>query len=313
MTAAVETMFYVRETPWHGLGKKLEEAPTVSEAIVAAGLDWTVGLKDLFTADGIPVPARATYREIEGKVDVLGVVGPRYSPLQNASAFDWFQPFLDSGEVSLHTAGSLHDGQKIWVLAELNREKSEIVAGDEIAKFILLSNSHDGTTAIRVGYTPIRVVCANTMAMAHSCKESKLLRVRHTKSSATKLDNIRDIMNNINGEFEATAEQYRFLASRMFKSSDLIKYVKIVLDIDAEAEMKTRTKNILDDVLGRVEGRLQTLPGVAGTWWGAYNAVNEYLNYSKGRNADNRLDSLWFGTGVADNSKAFKQALELAA
>ena len=313
MSHAVETMFYVKETPWHGLGVKLEEAPTVSEAIVAAGLDWVVGLKDLFTAEGQPVPAKATYRETDGSI--LGVVGPRYSPLQNSSAFDWFQPFIDSGEVSLHTAGSLHDGQKIWVLAELNREKSEIVKNDEIAKFVLLSNSHDGTTAIRVGYTPIRVVCANTMAMAHSCKESKLLRVRHTKSSTTKLNDIRDIMNNINGEFEATALQYKHLASKMFNSADLVKYVKIILDIELStpsSEIKTRTKNIMNDILSRVEGPKQTMAGVNGTWWAAYNGVNEYLNYEKGRSANNRLDSLWFGLNANSNKRAFDTALALA-
>ena len=313
MSHAVETMFYVKETPWHGLGVKLEEAPTVSEAIVAAGLDWVVGLKDLFTAEGQPVPAKATYRETDGSI--LGVVGPRYSPLQNSSAFDWFQPFIDSGEVSLHTAGSLNEGCKVWVLAELNRAKSEIVKNDEIAKFVLLSNSHDGTTAIRVGYTPIRVVCANTMAMAHSCKESKLLRVRHTKSSATKLNDIRDIMNNINGEFEATALQYKHLASKMFNSADLLKYVKIILDIDLaipSSEIKTRTKNIMNDILSRVEGPKQTMAGVNGTWWAAYNGVNEYLNYEKGRSANNRLDSLWFGLNANSNKRAFDTALALA-
>ena len=311
MSHAVETMFYVKETPWHGLGVKLEEAPTVSEAIVAAGLDWTVGLKDLFTGEGVKVASKATYRETDGSI--LGVVGPRYSPLQNVQAFNWFQPFIDSGEVSLHTAGSLNEGCKVWVLAELNREKSEIVKGDEIAKFVLLSNSHDGTTAIRVGYTPIRVVCANTMAMAHSCTESKLLRVRHTKSSAAKLEDIRGIMNNINAQFEATAEQYKYLASKMFSSSDLVKYVKIILNVDLSAtssDIKTRTNNNIEDILSRVEGEKQKIAGVEGTWWAAYNGVNEYLNYKKGRSRNNRMDALWFGSN--DNKRAFDTALALA-
>ena len=313
MSAAVETMFYVDETPWHGLGVKLEQGPTVSEAMIAAGLSWNVGLKDLFTGEGVKVASKATYRETDGSI--LGVVGPRYSPLQNVQAFDWFQPFLDSGEVSLHTAGSLNEGCKVWVLAELNRAKSEIVKGDEIAKFILLSNSHDGTTAIRVGYTPIRVVCANTMAMAHSCTESKLLRVRHTKSSAAKLEDIRGIMNNINGSFEATAEQYKYLASKMFNTADLVKYVKIILDIDLStpsSEIKTRTNNVMNDILARVEGEKQSLPGVEGTWWAAYNGVNEYLNYEKGRTANNRIDSLWFGLNANSNKRAFDTALALA-
>ena len=312
MPANVETMFYTGATPWHGLGEKLESAPTISEAIDASGLDWEVGTKDLFTADGQDVPARATYRKSDGSI--LGVVGPRYVPLQNRRAFDWFQPFIDAGECSLHTGGSLSNGQKVWVLAQLNRDPSEIVAGDEVQKFILLSNSHDGTTAIRVGYTPIRVVCVNTLAFAHNSKDSQLLRIRHTRSAQTNLDNVRDIMDNINAQFEATADQFRFLASRDFNQHDVRKYVKTLLGVDrkAEEDIKTRTRNILDDVLATIEGPKQSMPGVRGTWWAAYNGFNEYLNYTKGRTTNNRMESLWFGQNGNDNKKALNLALDMA-
>lgn len=312
MPANVETMMFVGETPWHGLGEKLDENPTISEAITASGLDWEVGTRDLFTDEGKRVPAKATYRKTDGSI--LGVVGPRYTPLQNRDAFDWFQPFLDEGECSLHTAGSLSDGQKVWVLAQLNRDPSEIVQGDEVQKFILLSNSHDGTTAIRVGYTPIRVVCVNTLAFAHSHKDSQLLRIRHTRSSKTALDNVRDIMDNINEQFEATAEQYRFLASRDFNQNDVRKYVKTLLGIEKKSpeDIKTRTQNILDEILATIEGPKQNMPGVRGTWWAAYNGFNEYLNYSKGRNANNRMESLWFGQNGNENRDALNTALEFA-
>ena len=312
MPANVETMFYAGATPWHGLGEKLEEAPTISEAIEASGLNWEVGTKDLVTKDGYDVPARATYRKSDNSI--LGVVGPRYVPLQNKDAFEWFQPFVDAGECSLHTGGSLSDGQKVWVLAQLNRDPSTVVAGDEVHKFILLSNSHDGTTAIRVGYTPIRVVCVNTLAFAHSHKESNLLRIRHTRSSKTALDNVRDIMDNINAQFEATAEQYRFLASRDFNQADVQKYVKVLLGVDKKApeDIKTRTQNILTEILATIEGPKQSMPGVRGTWWAAYNGFNEYLNYTKGRNTNNRLESLWFGQNGTDNNKALNLATEFA-
>ena len=312
MPANVETMFYTGATPWHGLGEKLESAPTISEAIEASGLNWEVGTKDLVTKDGYDVPARATYRKSDNSI--LGVVGPRYVPLQNKSAFEWFQPFVDAGECSLHTGGSLSNGQKVWVLAQLNRDPSEIVSGDDVQKFILLSNSHDGTTAIRVGYTPIRVVCVNTLAFAHSHKESNLLRIRHTRSSKTALDNVRDIMDNINAQFEATAEQYRFLASRDFNQADVQKYVKVLLGIDKKApeDIATRTYNILTEILATIEGPKQSMPGVRGTWWAAYNGFNEYLNYTKGRNTNNRLESLWFGQNGTDNNKALQLATEFA-
>lgn len=313
MAHAVEQMMFVGQTPWHGLGNQVEADVTVGDAIVAAGLDWEVGLKDLFTSDREPVPARATYRKTDGSI--LGVVGPRYTPLQNRDAFDWFQPFLDANECAIHTAGSLHSGQKVWVLAQLNRDNSEIVTGDEVSKFILLSNSHDGTTAIRVGYTPIRVVCANTMAMAHSKGSgSQLIRIRHTRSSQKNLEQVRDIMDNINTQFEATAEQFRFLASKNFNQSDINRYVKVMLGIEGtvDSDIKTRTRNIMDEILALVEGPKQSAANVRGTWWAAYNGYNEYLNYNKGRTEDNRLDSLWFGANANDNIKALNTALEFA-
>ena len=314
MAHEVENMFAVGATPWHGLGEVLEDAPTISEAIGLSGLDWEVGVKDLFTPEGEDAShlCRVTYRKDTGRL--LGSVGPRYVPLQNRDAFDWFQPFVDAGECEMHTAGSLSEGEKVWVLAKLNRDNSEIVRGDEVAKFILLSNSHNGTTAIRVGYTPIRVVCANTMAAAHTCSASKLLRVRHTRNAATALDNIREIMDNMNASFEATAEQFRYLASKSVHRGDLEKYVQTMLGVDKKApeEIKTRTRNILDNVLSRFYGPKQQMQGVAGTWWGAYNAYNEYLNYEKGRTVNNRIDSLWFGTGVADNAKALQTAVDFA-
>lgn len=313
MAHMVENMFYVGETPWHGLGVSLNEAPSISEAINAAGLNWHVGLRDLFTTDGVRVSHRATVRDTDGSI--LGVVGPRYQPLQNADALDWFQPFVDSGEASLHTAGSLDGGKKVWVLAQLNRDPSVIVPGDEVRKFILLSNSHDGTTAVRPGFTPIRVVCANTLAAAHCSTASKLIRVRHTSKIASNLEKVREIMNAANADFEATADMFRHLASKAFNQADVRRYVKVLLDVEnvSDADMPTRTKNIIEDILASISGPKQSMPGVSGTWWAAYNGYNEYLNYTRGRNADNRMNSLWFGVGASDNRRALDLAVSMSA
>lgn len=301
-------MFYVNQTPWHGLGRHLDAPPSVREAIVAAGLDWTVGLKPLFTQEGEKAPALATFRQDTNKL--LGVVGPNYKPLQNEEAFNFFDPFLQNGLASLETAGSLREGKRIWVLAKIKADPMTIVPGDEVEKFVLLSNSHDGTTAIRVGFTPIRVVCANTLAMAHSDAASKLIRVRHTGDVVTNVEKLGEIMNLANAEFEANAEQYKFLATRQISASDLQKYVKIVFDLPEDNKRESR-------VLGRVismfeKGRGNDLPGVAGTYWAAYNAAIEYLQYEKGKNPDIRLDSNWFGQSASINKKALEVATILA-
>src|SRR5262249_54293695 len=156
------------------------------EGIKQAGLDWPVELRPLFTAEGKKAPAFAAVRTDKGSI--LGVVGEKYRPLQNAEAFKWFQPFLDAGQASLETAGSLAEGKKVWVLAKLNRSPVVIGSGDEVEKFLLLSNGHDGSLAVRVGFTPIRVVCANTLGMAHCGGESQLIRLKHSRHVAENLE-----------------------------------------------------------------------------------------------------------------------------
>lgn len=345
MPANVENMFSVKETPWHGLGSVINEAPTIQEGITLAGLAWDVVVQSLLRPDNTNVDDFAKVFVRSDTNATLAVVGPNTHPLQNSHAFDFFQPFLDNKECSLETAGSLDEGRKIWVMAKIQRPNSEIVKGDEVVKFVLLSNSHDGTTAVRVGYTPIRVVCANTLAMAHADKASKLIRVRHSKEVKNNVDNIRDIMNVADEAFEATAEQYRFLASRQINQADLRKYVKLVFKLDEDdKKVSTRSINVLNEILkshtdkiqlaqvrelvanmedekrkesesilGSVLANMEIGRGTdnmasRGTYWTAYNAVNEYLNYSKGNSVGTRMNSLWFGA----NAKMNLDALEIA-
>ena len=312
MSAAVETMMYVGSAPWHNLGTKVSEDISIADAIVSSGLDWNVSLRPLVTTDGLETDHKATVRDTDNRV--LGVVGPRYQPLQNKDAFEWFQPFLDAGECKLHTAGSLHEGEKVWVLAQLNKDCMEIVPGDEICKFVLLSNSHNGTNAIKIGPTGVRVVCANTLAQAHSSSLSKLIRIRHTRSQKINMEKVREIFNVANGEFEANAEQYRFLTTRQFNQKDIQRYVKVVLGVEntPDEEISTRTKNIMSDILARIDGPKQDIPGVKGTYFAAWMGYNEFLNYKAGRNENNRLDSLWFGTGRNEDLNAFKTAMDFA-
>jgi phage/plasmid-like protein (TIGR03299 family) len=233
MAHMIETMAYVGETPWHRLGTKIDGAATMREALAAAGLDWHVDLKPLYVGgdDGPDMKGekswmRGVIRSTDGKL--LGCVGNDWTPVQPAEAFAWFDPFIQSGEARIETAGSLFGGRRIWALAKLNRDPAVIVPGDEINKYVLLATAFDGTLSARAGFTPVRVVCANTMAMAERNRSSKLLRIRHTKNVLATLDVVRDIMNRANGEFEATADQYRLLAHRRVNSEDLAKYVNLV-------------------------------------------------------------------------------------
>lgn len=164
MAANVETMFYVRQAPWNGLGTRVMEAPESKAALELSGLDWKVIQKDLKTVDGIRVPGfRANMRETDNRV--LGVVTDRYKVVQNEEAFAFTDELLGEG-VRYETAGSLQDGKKTWLLARLPHQY--IINGDEITPYLVFMNSHDGTSGIRVALTPIRVVCQNTLNLALS-------------------------------------------------------------------------------------------------------------------------------------------------
>lgn len=314
MAHEIETMAYFGQRPWHGLGTALDEVDLYDwqSASKKAGLDWTVELVPLVTADTqAKVDHRAVRRTSDSKV--LGVVGPRYAPLQNKDAFAWFTPFLDAREAALHTAGSLKGGSRVWVLAKLNRDPLVIAEGDEVEKFVLLSHGHDGSLAVRAGFTPIRVVCQNTLSMAHGSDASKLIRIKHTRDVLENLANVREVMDLANQEFEATAEQYRRLARKSVNQADLRRYVNRVLKIEDEQDISTRSKNIMEEIVRLAEaGRGNDLPSVRGTLWTAYNGVSEYLTYNRGRNGDNRLNSLWFGDSAITNRHALGVALEMA-
>lgn len=313
MAAAIETMAYLGATPWHGLGEKLDESDKYDweKCRVKAGLDWDVELTDLVTGDTHQkVDMKGVRRKTDNKI--LGVVGPRFTPLQNVDAFKWFQPFLDAREAELNTAGALKEGSRVWVLAKLNRDPVEIVPNDIVEKYILLSHGHDGSLAVRVGFTPIRVVCQNTLSMAHGDKASKLIRIRHSKQVTYNLENIRDIMNVANQEFEATAEQYRLLARKSINQDDIRAYVKKVLKL--EDKDSTRSNNIIEEVVGlTVSGRGNDNVRVRGTLWGAYNGITEYLSWQRGNSPDTRINALWYGEGATMSKSALDIALEMAA
>jgi phage/plasmid-like protein (TIGR03299 family) len=318
MAHEVETMMFAGDVPWHGLGIRVESAIDSNDAIRKAGLDWTVSLERMFTCEGIQIDThRAVRRETDGKV--LGVVGNRYKPLDNAHAFAWFDPFVRAGMASYEAAGSLRGGARVFVLAKLNREDSVIVAksDDRVQKFLLLSNGHDGSLAIRVGFTPVRVVCANTLAAAHGDHASKLIRIRHSGDVVGALDDIRTAVNTADAEFEATAEQYRTLARHNINAADLRKYVSSVFELDEpspKADGTPRASRVMEAVTQAFDsGAGNDLPGVKGTWWAAYNAVTDYLSHTRGTDSESRLDSQWYGDSAAKNTRALQYAYQMVA
>ena len=314
MAHLVESMMYVGKTPWHGLGTPIpaDKQISVREAIVAAKLDWRVELRSLYTEkpDGGAKSGILDHYAVCRTSDnaFLGLVGPDYVPLQNEEALKWFQPFLDFDSATLETAGSLNGGKQVWALAKIRNGNMDVGEDDPVAHYILLSNAHDGSIAVRVGFTPIRVVCNNTLTLAHYSKASQLLRVRHTSGLHYNLELVREIMNVAGREFSATVTQYRRLQKRGIDSSGLERYVRVVFSLPEDKGGKELIPNIIylfENGRGSKEaGR---------TYWGAYNAVTEYLNYFRGRTQDNTLSSLWFGESTRISRQALTTALKMAA
>lgn len=189
MAAQVETMFYTRERPWHGLGTRVEEAPSSREALRLAGLDWQVLQKPIMTTDGqMVVGFRANVRDRDSRV--LGVVTDRYKVVQNEDAFAFTDDLLGEG-VTYETAGSLQDGRKTWLLAELPQRY--IISGDEIAPYLVFMNAHDGSGSIKVAMTPVRVVCMNTLNLALATAK-RCWSTAHTGDIRAKIEDARDTL-----------------------------------------------------------------------------------------------------------------------
>lgn len=182
MPANVETMFYVRETPWHGLGINVNEAPKSEEALKVAGLDWTVNQTQIFTNENMLIPNyKANVRNTDGKI--LGVVTDRYKVVQNKEAFSFTNSLLGQG-VQYETAGSLQEGKKVWLLAKMPEEFK--ILDDEITPYLVFFNSHDGSGAIKVAMTPVRVVCQNTLNLALNTAK-RIWTTNHTGNIESKL------------------------------------------------------------------------------------------------------------------------------
>lgn len=307
-------MFYRGELPWHKMGRFIEpdKKLTAEEAIIMAGLNWNVETKPLFLDNGLQAPANAVVRS--DKDAILGVVGKDYKPLQNINAFKFFDSFIESNQAQYETAGSLRDGKRVWVLAKINAQTDVVKGNDILERYVLLSNSHDGTTAVRAGFTNIRVVCANTLAVSHSSANSRLIRVRHGRNVNENLEKIAEIMNLANREFEATLEQYKFLANREINATDLEKYIKMVMVGDKKIENNPEAgSRILNKIIPLFEkGRGNDMAEIKGTYWAAYNAISEYLQYEKGVDSQIRTDSLLFGQSATVLENALKIATKLA-
>lgn len=311
-------MAYFGETPWHGLGTELAEPATAAEAIDAAGLNYTVALHDVQTAGGVAIPQRKAVVRTDSS-EVLGVVGNSYQPVQNHQCFGFLDSVVADEQLRYHTAGALGKGERIWMLAKLPGEIRIRDSEDATEKFLLLSNSHDGSSSLRVYFTPIRVVCANTLGAAERRGHRQGVSIVHKGDLTVKVAEAQETLGLARRFYDDLEENINRLAWHYPSRRQLNLYFESLYP-DREDGRNRRAENVRKELVRLFEnGRGQDIDETRLTTWAAFNAVTEYVDHhrsTRGRTpeerASRRLDSAWFGSGSRLKADAWRLAFEMA-
>tara|TARA_R110000796_G_scaffold65603_4_gene151509 strand:+ start:338 stop:1282 length:945 start_codon:yes stop_codon:yes gene_type:complete len=311
MVAAVETMAYAGELPWHGLGTKVPADLTPEQMLEVAGLDWTVEARDMFVTDGngdqVMVPGKkALYRTSDDKY--FSVIGEDWNPLQNTEAFEFFDDFVQAGDMEMHTAGALQDGSRIWALAKVN-DAFEVFKGDVVEQYLLFSNPHQYGQSIDIKMTPTRVVCMNTLSFALKGATDYAVKVNHRRTFDA--DMVKDQLGVAKEKLASYKEAAQFLGSKRFTNDNIVEYFNEIFPRTSNAKGKDDNSKNAKEAMEY----LHTQPGAefgAGTWWNAFNTVTYMTDHTIGRNNDSRLTSAWYGANSKLKAKALKSAIEYA-
>jgi phage/plasmid-like protein (TIGR03299 family) len=314
MSHEVETMAYAGQVPWHGLGTKVAADLTPRQMQKQAGLDWSVTKRKSFvTFDGdmIETGMETLLRESDNTV-LAPAVGSNWEPVQNSEAFDFFNEFCLAGDMEMHTAGSLKNGQIVWVLAKI-KESFDVLGEDRVDNFMLFSNPHQYGKSLNVRMTPTRVVCNNTLTMSLNGTTNNEVKLNHRREFNADL--VKDQMGLAHEKFAQYKEAARFMASKKASVSDLITFYNNVFPAANTAKKEVTEYAGLSTTAKAAFDVLETQPGAEmamGTWWNALNSVTFITDHKLGRSADARMTSAWFGANQAKKLKATNLALELA-
>lgn len=298
---------------WHGLGTVVETEQTAENAIKLAKLDYNVKQENIFLKDGKEISDNVAIIR-EDTRDVLGLTTAKYKIVQNTEAFSFFDSVVGSGQAVYHSAGALGKGERVWILAKLPGDII-INSEDKVEKYLCLTNSHDGKSSLRMYFTPVRVVCQNTLNMSMSDMKNGIA-IRHTGDIKGKVEKAREILGisiNYYAQFENVIKGFETFA---MQEESLNAYFDKVLNIKENEEVSTRKENIKNDLRVLFEkGKGQRL-GNRHSLWKAYNAVTEYVDHERTvknleNDPTNKLSSIWFGSGAKMKEKAFNEALAL--
>jgi len=315
MAAAVETMAYSGEAPWHRLGTKVSNDLDPYQMMKKAGLDWEVKKYSASVRVGdktIRTGQKALVRLSDNRV--LTNVGENWNPVQNETAFKFFHEFVLAGDMEMHTAGSLLDGRQVWVLAKV-KESFDIFGGDEIHSYLLFSNPHQYGKSINVRFTPIRVVCNNTLTLSLGTHAERQFSMGHRAVFNPNI--VKETLGLAHTKFSKYKEMAEFLGSKRVTGDSLIEYFNSVFPRSSSktSDGKPLSYETLSRNAKQAFDILETQPGAEyapGTFWQAFNATTFITDHVQGRSKENRLNSAWFGSNVNRKQAAANIATEMA-
>lgn len=307
MAHLIETMAYAGEVPWHGLGKEVPADLSPEQMLTTAGLDWTVDKVPAF----IEVNGTKTFTGRHALVrstdnTILDVVTDDWNPVQNQEAFEFFNDFVHTGDMEMHTAGSIKKGQVVWALAKI-RDGFELFGGDEVKGYLLFTNPHKFGQSIDIRFTPIRVVCNNTLTLALDQKVSNSYKCNHRKSFDG--DVAKEMLGIAKDKLQTYKDMAQFLGSKRYKEDKVKEYFATIFPTLSKEEGKI-SRNAIQamDVLVKQPGA----KFAEGSWWQPFNAVTFMTDHLLGRTNETRIQSAWFGPNKSLKLKALEKAVEFA-
>lgn len=312
MAHKVETMAYAGATPWHGLGTKVPEGISTDEMLRRAGLDWGVRLAPVEYGERVFKGRNVLYRTDTGAP--LDIVGSRWEPVQNEEVFDFFREYVEAGEATLETAGSLDGGKMVWALAKLDAGFS--LGDDRVDGYVLLANPHQYGKSLTVKSTLVRVVCWNTITQALNGQGRAVKLWHNRKFDAGVRQEAKERLGIARDRVDAFAGIADRLSRLTLDDEDVTRIANELLPNQGAAP--TDPLDVQSPTVQRIvalykgEGRGSSLPAARDTGWGLLNAFTEYRDHEYGRSRNNRLSNSWFGTGERLKRRVVEALLPMA-
>jgi phage/plasmid-like protein (TIGR03299 family) len=311
----IETMAYAGHSPWGDIGTQVSNDLSPQQIMEKADLNWSVEKVNTYAdynGEKIPTGMEALVRSSDNKI--LTQVGKNWEPCQNETAFEFFNEYCLEGGMNMESAGSLKGGKMVWALAKIN-ESFDVVKGDQVDSYLLFSNPHEYGKSIDVRFTPIRVTCMNTLAMAIKGAAVNGMKVNHRKAFDPAI--VKQTMGIAHEKFEQYKEVAQFLSGKKFTAESLIQYYNEVFPRTYKGKDEVVVK-AYDDLTTNGQKAFDVLhsqPGASfaeGSWWQALNSVTYLTDHVMGREADSRMTSAWFGANQNRKANAVSKAIEFA-